>query len=55
MKQMFNFTLRVRHDKGNITIRTTASSEQAARKIVRAAEGCPDRAIRRVYHGKRIL
>lgn len=48
------FTLRVRHDGGMITIRTVASSEQAARTMVCRAELCPDRAIRRVYVGQPI-
>ncbi len=48
------FTLRLRHDHGYITIRTVASSEQAARDMVCRAELCPARSIRRVYTGKLI-
>jgi hypothetical protein len=51
---MQHFTLRVMHDAGYITIRTVASSEQAARELVCRAELCPARSIRRVYPGKRI-
>lgn len=51
---MRRFTLRLRHDHGYITIRTVASSEQAARDLVCRAEFCPARSIRRVYTGKLI-
>lgn len=42
------FIVTVKHDKGFTRIRTTASSEDAARSLVCAAEGCPDHAIIRV-------
>lgn len=47
-----HFTLRLRHDKGYISIRTVAKNEQAAREQVCAAERCPDSSVRRVYHGR---
>lgn len=52
--QINHYTLRVRHDAGFVTIRTTASSEEAARQAVMEAERCPASAIRRVWRGKLI-
>jgi hypothetical protein len=52
LEQMRWYTLRVKHDAGYISIKTMAQSEEAARHIVRCAERCPDRSIRRVYKGK---
>lgn len=51
---MRNFTLRLKHDNGYVSIRTVATDENPARRIVCAAERCPERAIRRVYHGKKL-
>jgi hypothetical protein len=45
---MFRFRLRIKHDRGWVTIETMATDEGAARRAVMAAEGCPDRAIRGV-------
>lgn len=42
------YCLTVRHDGGRVVIRTAATSEDAARAIVQAAEGCPACAIKRV-------
>ncbi len=50
--QFRHYTLRVRHDKGIVTIRTVAQSEDAARMIVCQSERCPASAIRRVYTGR---
>lgn len=52
--QVHRYTLRVRHDHGFVTIRTTAQSEAAARNIVMKAERCPASSIRRVWRGKLI-
>ncbi len=49
-----HFTLRVKHDAGSVTIRTVGPNEGAARKMICAAERCPERAIRRVWAGKPI-
>lgn len=49
---MKRYTMRVKHDRGFVTIRTVASSVEAARMMVCRAELCPDRAIRRVYVGQ---
>lgn len=45
----------VRHDKGTHIIRTRASSEESARKIVMANEGCPESAIKKVTVGKTVF
>lgn len=39
------YSIKVKHDKGTITIKTSASSEEAARTKVCNAEGCPESAI----------
>jgi hypothetical protein len=52
MFQQFN--VRVRHDKGVVTIRTAAQSEDAARRIIMAAERCPERSILSVKVAKPI-
>jgi len=45
---MNNYKLTVKHDNGKVTFKTSASDEQAARKIVCNAENCPDCAIIKV-------
>lgn len=40
-----SFSIKVKHDKGTKTIKTSASSEEAARTKVCNAEGCPESAI----------
>lgn len=44
----YRFILRLKHDRGWVTIHTAASSADAARRQVMAAERCPERAIREV-------
>jgi hypothetical protein len=39
------YAVRVKHDNGVITIRTAASSPDAAKEIVMCAERCPERSI----------
>ncbi len=39
------FVVTVKHDKGKVRIKTTASSADAAKSIVCKAEGCPESAI----------
>jgi hypothetical protein len=39
------FNVRVKHDNGIVTIRTAATDENAARRIIIAAERCPERSI----------
>jgi hypothetical protein len=39
------YLVRVKHDNGIVNIKTTATSEEWARKVVMKAEGCPERAI----------
>lgn len=42
---MKNFRVTVKHDEGKITFSVKASSEDAAKKMVMKAEGCPESAI----------
>ena len=46
------YTLTVKHDNGKVKLKTAATSEQAARKIIQNNEGCPDCAIIKVKTGK---
>ncbi len=39
------YRVKVKHDKGTITILTAAASERGARQIILAAEQCPESAI----------
>lgn len=39
------FIATVKHDNGIVKIRTAAPDEKAAKEIIMAAEGCPERAI----------
>lgn len=40
-----SYKFKVKHDKGFKTIKTTGSSEGAAKKKIASAEGCPESAI----------
>jgi hypothetical protein len=40
-----HYRIKVKHDKGTIFIHTAASDKAAARRIIKAAEGCPPSAI----------
>jgi hypothetical protein len=48
------YILTVKHDKGTVNLKTTASSEDAAKKKIMAAEGCPESAITSVKLTKKI-
>jgi len=41
----YEFCAVVKHDKGKTRITTWATDEDAARRIIQAAEGCPARSI----------
>ena len=43
--EVSEYIVTVKHDEGNRKIRTSASSEDAAKKNVMSAEGCPENAI----------
>jgi hypothetical protein len=45
MENLKTFRAAVKHDRGTIYIRTVATDKETARKIICAAEDCPDRAI----------
>lgn len=46
------YRLQLQADSGNFWIKTSATSEQAARAMVMAAEECPERAILKVQRVK---
>jgi hypothetical protein len=50
---MPHYRLKVKHDHGTQRLVTFASNKKQARVIVMAAEGCPDRAIKKVTNLKR--
>ena len=39
------YRFRLTHDNGTVVMRTAATSEEAARKMIMEAEGCPNRAM----------
>lgn len=45
---LHHWRLRLRHDRGFVSIRLTATSECRARDMIMKIERCPERAIRRV-------
>ena len=45
---LHHWLLRLRHDRGTVSIRLTATSERSARDTIMKIERCPERAIRRV-------
>ncbi len=48
MIELKMYRVLVNHDKGLMPIWITASSEEAAKRMVMEAEGCPERAIRSI-------
>lgn len=44
-EEIKSYSFKVKHDKGFKTIKTTGSSESAAKKKIASAEGCPESAI----------
>ena len=44
-EMIYQYKARLQHDHGRVTIYTTATSEQQARKSIQNAERCPERAI----------
>lgn len=42
---MSKFAVKLKHDRGFFTLYVVARNANAARYMVREAEGCPDRAI----------
>ena len=51
---MAEYVLTVKHDNGTTNIKTTASSEDAAKKKIMAAEGCPETAITSIKMTKKL-
>lgn len=45
---LHHFILTVKHDKGVVNLHTSTYTAEAAKKIIMAAERCPERAIREV-------
>ncbi|WP_454735393.1 hypothetical protein [Cupriavidus necator] len=45
---MYRYAITMKHDRGVVTIQTTASSRDAAVAAVLAAERAPERAIRKI-------
>jgi ferredoxin len=54
MTHINQYTVFVKHDSGKATFIVIASTEQVAKEKVMIAEGCPESAITKVRHTKKI-
>ena len=50
--EIIKYKFKVKHDEGSINISTVASTQQIAKEMIMAAEGCPERSIKFVSKTK---